>query len=161
MGNKMRMRFTKGCFPGLEQWLSGTYCTIWGSELGSFTYLGWLPTPCNQTLVSMGTYIHRHCGGLNTNPHLHPIAHVFECFVPSWWNYLGKIYSCPQSSQYWVPLIQFLVLWWPYSHKIIFLAIHNCNFATAMNHNVNMCFLMVLSFDPSKRSWPTDWEPLG
>ena len=45
--------------------------------------------------------------------------------------------SGSQPSKCCDPLIQFLMLWWP-QHKIISLLSHNHNFATVMNHNVNI-----------------------
>lgn len=49
-------------------------------------------------------------------------------------------------------LMQFLMLWYPPTIKIIFITTNKIasNFATAMNHNVNMCFLMVLCY-PGER----------
>jgi hypothetical protein len=38
--------------------------------------------------------------------------------------------------------LQFLMLWWPPSIKLFFLLLHNCNFATVMNHNVNIFWNM-------------------
>jgi hypothetical protein len=44
------------------------------------------------------------------------------------------------------------------THKIIFVLLHNWNFAAVVNHDVNICFLMVLgeplmkgSFDPQTK----------
>lgn len=38
------------------------------------------------------------------------------------------------------PLNQFLMLGWPPKHNIILLLLHDCNFATDMNHNVNIWY---------------------
>jgi hypothetical protein len=63
-----------------------------------------------------------------------------------------------------------VTLWLSYSgwHDLNHKSFHNCNFATVMNHNVNLgVFLMVLS-NPSERVvllprgvTTTDWVPLG
>jgi len=37
------------------------------------------------------------------------------------------------------------------SHNIIFIATSNCNIATIMNYNVNICYEGFLLFDPYKR----------
>jgi hypothetical protein len=32
-----------------------------------------------------------------------------------------------------------LMLWWPPAMKLFVLLLNNCNFATVMSHNVNIC----------------------
>lgn len=48
------------------------------------------------------------------------------------------------------PLIQFLIVWWPSTITLFLLLLHNYNFASVINCNVNICFLIVLD-DPCKR----------
>jgi hypothetical protein len=40
------------------------------------------------------------------------------------------------------------------NHKMISLLLHNCNFATDMNHNLNVCFSV--GFDPIEAMIPQD-----
>jgi hypothetical protein len=65
-----------------------------------------------------------------------------------------KPYSSSQLSQCCNPLIQFLMMWWPPTIKLFLLLLHNCNFATVMNHNVNTLYAT------PKGLQPTGWEPL-
>ena len=53
------------------------------------------------------------------------------------------------------PLIQFLVLCWPPAIKILSSQLHNCNFATVINHNVNIWCARYLIFDLCEKAvWP-------
>jgi hypothetical protein len=53
------------------------------------------------------------------------------------------------------------------NYKIILLLFHNCNFATVMNHNVNIWYAGYLMYEPCERTvqppkelQTTEWEPL-
>lgn len=58
------------------------------------------------------------------------------------------------------------MLWWPPDIKLFSLLLHICNFATVINCNINICFLMVLDNACEKVVWPTKgsrprtWEAL-
>ena len=49
------------------------------------------------------------------------------------------------------PSKQFLMLWRPPTIKLFFLLLHNLNFATVMNHNVNLCVFLMALDDPYER----------
>lgn len=49
------------------------------------------------------------------------------------------------------------MLWWTPTIKLSLLLLHNCNFATVMNHNVNICLQMDLG-SPCKWAMTQRWE---
>ena len=53
-------------------------------------------------------------------------------------------------TQYCNPLIQFLMLFWPLVIKLFSLILHNYNFATIMNHNINIWYIGYLVFNPQR-----------
>jgi len=44
-----------------------------------------------------------------------------------------------------------LILWWPPVIKLFLLLLHNCNFATVMKHNVNICVFWWFQKIPEKQ----------
>jgi hypothetical protein len=65
------------------------------------------------------------------------------------------------------PLTQFLILWWPLTIQLFSLLLTYCNFATIINHKVNIWYAKYLICNPCERGgsnpvglWLTGWEPL-
>lgn len=43
------------------------------------------------------------------------------------------------------------------NHEIILLLIYNCNFASVINHNVDIWYVGYLIYDPPKDESPSGW----